>query len=354
MMDNDGESRPGIQRRRALITGGLGFIGSHLAESLLERGYEVTALDDASTGRIENVQHLLPHEDYRVVMGSVTDSALMETLVAASDVVFHLAAAVGVRLVLDDPLGGLETNITGTEVVLQAAARHRTKVLVASTSEVYGKCVRVPASEDDDVLLGASRYSRWSYAAAKMVDEFLALAYHKQKDVPVVVFRLFNTVGPRQTGRYGMVIPRFVQSALGGRPIPVHGDGQQSRAFLHVRDAVEGIVRLSESDEALGELFNIGASDEITIIDLARKVLDKTAPLAPAGARAEMTAELTLVPYEEAMPAGFEDIRRRVADTTKLRRFTGWAPQNTLDDILDDVIAEHTVGIQQAELEQAS
>jgi UDP-glucose 4-epimerase len=247
MMDNDGESRPGIQRRRALITGGLGFIGSHLAESLLERGYEVTALDDASTGRVENVQHLVPHEDYRVVMGSVTDSALMETLVAASDVVFHLAAAVGVRLVLDDPLGGLETNITGTEVVLQAAARHRTKVLVASTSEVYGKCVRVPASEDDDVLLGASRYSRWSYAAAKMVDEFLALAYHKQKDVPVVVFRLFNTVGPRQTGRYGMVVPSLIGQAIADRPLSVHGDGTQSRCFCHVHDVVRALADLMET-----------------------------------------------------------------------------------------------------------
>ena len=319
--------------RRVLITGGAGFIGSHLARALCARGDTVTVLDDLSTGRPGNLDGLMRSHGLRLVAGSVCDQALLDELTEGCDVVFHLAAAVGVQLVVEDALGTIETNVTGTECVLKAAARTGAKVLLASTSEVYGKCLTLPASEDDDVLIGASRNSRWSYAASKMVDEFLALAYHRQRGLPVVVFRLFNTVGPRQSGRYGMVIPRFVAAALVGRPLPVHGDGGQSRSFLHVEDAVAGILALAECEAAVGEVFNLGGSVEVTVSQVAEKVLHQVGR--------PMTADsITYIPYDQAYASGFEDIRRRVADTSKLRRYTGWVPQRSLDDILSDVAAD--------------
>ncbi|MEP7054012.1 MAG: GDP-mannose 4,6-dehydratase [Actinomycetota bacterium] len=322
------------QYRRVLVTGGAGFIGSHLARALRARGVVVTVVDDFSTGRLANIADLDEDAGFTLVHGSVCDQELMDRLVADSDIVFHLAAAVGVQLVVEDALTTIETNVMGTETVLKAAVKGGgVKVMLASTSEVYGKCVKLPASEDDDVLLGASRNSRWSYAASKMVDEFLALAYQRQRGLPVVVFRLFNTVGPRQSGRYGMVIPRFVAAALAGEPLPVHGDGGQSRSFLHVEDAIRGILALAKSPEAIGEVFNIGSSEEVTIREVAQRVLEGVG-------RAGSADSIEFISYEEAYAPGFEDIRRRVADTSKLRECTGWAPRRSLDDILGDVIAD--------------
>ncbi|HEX7975893.1 MAG TPA: NAD-dependent epimerase/dehydratase family protein, partial [Anaerolineales bacterium] len=244
-------------RPRVLITGGAGFIGSHLAEAMLERGRGVTVIDDLSTGRFENIAHLVGHPDFRFAIDSITNEAVMDRLASECDVIFHLAAAVGVMLIVEQPVHTIETNVMGTEAVLRAALRYRAKVLIASTSEVYGKGNHLPFREDDDVVLGPTSRSRWSYAASKMVDEFLGLAYHREKGLPVVVFRLFNTVGPRQTGRYGMVIPRFVQQALRGDPLTVYGDGEQSRCFLHVHDAVEAILALADCSQAVGQVFNI-------------------------------------------------------------------------------------------------
>lgn len=317
--------------RRALITGGTGFVGGHLAARLLERGWEVTAIDNLATGALSNVEALAGHPGFRVVVGDILDEEVLDGLVAGSDIVFHLAAVVGVQLVVEDALTTIETNVLGTEIVLQAAQRHRVKVMLASTSEVYGKCAKLPASEDDDVLIGASRNSRWSYAASKMVDEFLALAYHRQHGLPVVVFRLFNTVGPRQTGRYGMVVPRFVGAALNGGPIPIFGDGLQSRSFLHVSDAVEGILSLADAPEAVGQVFNIGGEHEVTILELAQAVVNHTRHMV------DEEPGIAFIPYEEAYAAGYEDVRRRVADTTRLRTLTGWEPRRTLDDIIADV-----------------
>ncbi len=319
---------------RALITGGTGFIGSHLAAALLDTGHSVTVIDDLSTGRLDNVAPLMARPGFHLVEGNICDAAALDAVVKRCDVVFHLAAAVGVDLVLRDPLTSIETNVLGTEAVLKAAEQHGARVLIASSSEVYGKCVKLPAAEDDDVLLGPSRNSRWSYAAAKLLDEFLALAHHQQRGLPVVVFRLFNTVGPRQSGRYGMVIPRFVAAALAGGPIPVHGDGQQSRSFLHVHDAVSGIIGLAESPAAVGEIFNLGGSDEITIAHLAERVWEQV-----GGAPSEAD-RVQFIPYDQAYAKGYEDIRRRVADTTKIRTAIGWQPRFGLGDILSDVVNE--------------
>jgi UDP-glucose 4-epimerase len=326
-----------VRAPRALVTGGAGFVGSHLAESLLRLGYRVSALDNLTTGRTENVAHLLAEPDFELVVGDVRDEELVERLVATNDVVFHLAAAVGVKLILDDPLGSMATNLRGTEVVLERARAHDVKVLVASTSEVYGKVAKTPQREDDDVLLGPTRFGRWSYAASKMLDEFLALAHFRESGLPVVVFRLFNTVGPRQTGMYGMVVPRFVEAALRDDPLQVYGDGLQSRCFLHVRDAVEAIVRLAHSPRAVGGVFNVGGAEEVTILDLARRVL------ARVGGRKATNGHkpISLVPYEQAYPGGdYEDIRCRVPDIGKIRRLTRWQPKRTLDEIIDDVIAD--------------
>lgn len=329
------------QPMRALVTGGAGFIGSHLAEALLERGYAVTVLDDLSTGRRENVAHLESLRRFELVVGDVTDARLVAALARDHGLVFHLAAAVGVELILADPIRSFRTNVAGTETVLHAAARHGCKVLLASTSEVYGKTVRSPQSEDDDVLLGPSRYGRWSYAAAKLLDEFLGLAY-AQQGLPVVCFRLFNTVGPRQTGHYGMVMPRLVDAALRGEQLPVHGDGLQSRCFLHVRDAVDAILRLEGSPRAVGHVFNVGSDESLTIVELAERVL--------AAAGRERNA-IRFVSYDDAYPGGgFEDIRSRRPDTSKLRALTGWRPRRDLADILRDVIAER---LELAELHDA-
>lgn len=318
---------------QVLITGGAGFIGAHLSRTLRARGDVVTVLDDFSTGQASNLADLIGTDGFTLVTGSVCDQELLDSLMEGQDIVYHLAAAVGVQLVVEDALGTIETNVMGTGCVLEAAAKHGVKVMLASTSEVYGKCAKLPASEDDDVLIGASKNSRWSYAASKMVDEFLALAYHRQRGLPVVVFRLFNTVGPRQSGRYGMVIPRFVAAALAGESLPVHGDGGQSRSFLHVHDAIAGILALAETPAAVGQVVNVGGSLEVTMNQVAELVL------AEVGRPLDETA-IGYVPYDEAYAPGFEDIRRRVADTTKLRTLTGWAPQRTLQDILADVAAD--------------
>ncbi|MFQ5859548.1 MAG: NAD-dependent epimerase/dehydratase family protein, partial [Anaerolineae bacterium] len=258
---------------QALITGGAGFIGSHLAEALLERDYHVTVIDDLSTGQFDNIEHLRDHPRFRFAIDTITNDMVMDRLSSECDVIFHLAAAVGVELIIDSPVHTIETNILGTDAVLRAAQRYRKKVLIASTSEIYGKNNHVPFREDDDRLLGPTTKARWSYATSKAVDEFLGLAYHKEKGLPVVIFRLFNTIGPRQRGRYGMVVPRFVQQALAGRPLTVYGDGRQTRCFCDVADVVRAIISLAEEPRAVGQVFNVGSTEEISILELARKVL---------------------------------------------------------------------------------
>jgi len=326
----NGHMAPPSAPKRILITGGAGFIGSHLTEALLERGHPVTIIDDLSTGRFDNVAHLVGRANFRFALEDITNEVVLDRLASECDIIFHLAAAVGVRLVVEDPVHTITTNVMGTEAVLKVALRYRAKVLVASTSEVYGKSERVPFREDDDVVLGPTCRSRWSYAASKMADEFLALAYYRQKGLPVVIFRLFNTVGPRQTGRYGMVVPRFVRQALDGEPLSVYGDGGQSRCFLHVRDAVDALVALSGCDDAIGRVFNVGSQQEITISDLARTVLK---------AVAATDERLVFVPYDEAYAEGFEDMRRRVPDISRIYHYTGWTPQRNLDTIICDVVA---------------
>ncbi len=325
--------------QRALVTGGAGFIGSHLVERLIERGDHVTVLDDLSTGRIPNLQALEDHAEFDLVHGSVLDPELVDDLIDKADVVYHLAAAVGVDWVLRHPLRSLETNIQGTEHVLRACAAKATprRVLIASTSEVYGKNDKDALAEDDDRVLGSSRLSRWFYASAKGIDEAFALAYWQERNLPVTVVRLFNTVGPRQTGRYGMVVPRFVRWALRNEPLRVYGDGQQTRCFTNVRDVVQALVALMATPTAAGEIFNIGQPSEIRIVDLARRVIELT----------ESASELKLVPYhaDEAYgerAAGFEDMRRRVPDASKLFAYTGFRPQIGLDQTLREVIDYET------------
>jgi UDP-glucose 4-epimerase len=325
--------------RRVLITGGMGFIGSHLTEVLLKQGQYVTVIDDQSTGRLSNIQHVIDHPRFSYSVGSIMDEPVLNRLVENCDIIYHLAAAVGVSLVVENPLYTIETNVIGTEMVLKAALRHHAKVFIASTSEVYGKGSRIPFAEDDDVVLGPTRFSRWSYAASKMLDEFQGLAYYHQRGVPVVVARLFNTVGPRQTGRYGMVIPRFVQAALQGKRLTVYGDGQQSRCFAHVYDVVDAIVRLVDCPTAVGKVFNIGSQEEVSILELAYRVLRS------AGYTGALEDHIALVPYREAYAEGFEDMRRRIPDTTRIRVHTGWQPQRSLDDILSDVIAYFTLDL---------
>ncbi len=310
-----------------LITGGAGFIGSHLAEALLADGYRVTVLDDLSTGRFENIAPLVDHPRFRFAIDTILNPIVLDRLASESQIIVHLAAAVGVQLVVERPVHTIETNISGTEAVLQAAARYRAKVLIASTSEVYGKGNRVPFKEDDDVVLGPTSRSRWSYAASKMVDEFLGLAYHREYGLPVVIARFFNTVGPRQSGRYGMVIPRFVNQAIRNEPITVFGDGQQSRCFCDVSDTVRAVMGLIQQPEAVGRVFNVGSSEEVTIMQLAERVLEITGSSSP----------IQLVPYHQAYAPGFEDMRRRVPDTTRIRQLLGWQPQRDLQDILQRV-----------------
>lgn len=315
---------------RVFITGGAGFIGSHLAERLLERGDTVLLLDDLSTGQMDNITHLegRPGFDYRI--GSALDVPLVGELVDRCDVTVHLAAAVGVKLIVERPVHTIETNVRATEVVLAAAAKKQKLVVVASTSEVYGKGTKIPFAEDDDLMLGPTIHSRWAYACSKALDEWLALAYWREKGVPVIVPRFFNTVGPRQTGRYGMVLPSFAAQALAGEPITVYGTGRQSRVFGHVRDTVEAVLRLIETPEAVGQVFNIGGDREVSIHVLAEMVRQA------AGSE----SEIVLVPYEEAYAAGFEDLERRVPDVSKLERVTGFRPATSLEQIVADVVAD--------------
>lgn len=306
----------------------------------------MTVVDDLSTGTFDNVTHLVDRPGFKFAIDSITNEVVMDRLVSDCTVIFHLAAAVGVELIVRDPVHAIETNILGTREVLNVAKRYRRKVLLASTSEIYGKSEAVPFREDDDRVLGATTKARWSYSTSKAVDEFLALAYHRQMGLPVVIFRLFNTIGPRQTGRYGMVAPRFVQQALRGEPLTVYGDGQQSRCFCDVEDAVRAIVGLSESPEAVGEVFNIGSREEITMLELARKVLELV-DTTRAGARtrtdgrkpkADWRSRVKFVPYEEAYHAEFEDMRRRVPDTGKIRKTIGWEPAVPLDETLRRIV----------------
>ena len=316
---------------RILVTGGAGFIGSHLAEELLQRGHEVWALDDLSTGRLENLTSFELHPRFRFLEGSVMDSALVHGLVAQCDRVFHLAAAVGVKYVLENPLRSLLTNIRGTEVVLEAASKHRRKIVLTSSSEVYGKGVSVPFSEDDDRLIGPTHKLRWSYACGKAVDECLAHAYYQQYQLPVVIVRCFNTCGPRQSSAYGMVIPNMVQRALQGDPILVFGDGQQTRCFSAVTDVVRAMLLLADSRQAEGHVFNAGTDEEVTVHELARRIKRLCHSDSP----------IELVPYEEVYGQSFEDMRRRVPDLKKIRRFVGFRPEITLDRLLETTIRDH-------------
>ena len=313
---------------RALITGGAGFIGSHLSEALLAHGHEVLVLDNLSTGSIENIAHLKGRPGFEYFVDSVNNEPLLAELIDRSDVVFHLAAAVGVKLIVEQPVHTIETNVHGTEVVLKHENKKKKLVVVASTSEVYGKSDRVPFREDSDLVLGPTTKHRWAYACSKAIDEFLALAYWKERKLPVIIVRFFNTVGPRQTGQYGMVIPTFVRQALAGEPITVFGDGTQSRSFTHVSDVVGALLKLIAEPRAIGQVFNIGNTGEISIRDLAERVRTM----------AGSSSTLKFVPYEEAYESGFEDMPRRVPDLGKLRGMIGYEPKNALDDILVDVI----------------
>ncbi|MEV0231172.1 GDP-mannose 4,6-dehydratase [Nonomuraea sp. NPDC050786] len=310
-----------------LITGGSGFVGSHLTDALIARGDSVVILDNLSTGRLANLR---PHPNMRFVQGSILDELIVDELVHQCDVVVHLAAAVGVKLIVDQPLRSLTTNIRGSEIVIEAAHRYRKKILVASTSEVYGKNSTGPLQEDADRILGSTAVVRWAYSTAKSVDEILANAYHKERGLPAIIVRLFNTVGPRQSPAYGMVIPRLVRQALAGEPLTVFGDGTQTRCFAHVADVVDGLTRLLDDEVAIGQTFNIGASDEVSILELAKLIVERTGS----------TSGIELIPYHEAYKEGFEDMTRRVPDTTKIRKLTGWAPRHTLDDILTDIVQE--------------
>jgi len=313
---------------RYLITGGAGFIGSHLCELLLSQGHRAVAIDNLSTGRPENIAHLRPLPHFQFVQETIGNSQVLDRLTSESDVVVHLAAAVGVQLIVQDPVHTIQTNIMGTEAVLVAAQRYSCKVLIASTSEVYGKGVRVPFQEDDDRLIGPTTRSRWAYATSKAVDEFLGLAYHSQYGLPVVVMRLFNTVGPRQTGRYGMVVPRFVRQALKEEPLTVYGDGSQSRCFSDVADVTRAMSQLAKEGRAVGQVFNIGSTEEVSIRELAERVITLT------GSR----SAITYVPYEEAYAPGFEDMQRRVPSIERLSRLIGYAPRYTLNETLARVI----------------
>jgi UDP-glucose 4-epimerase len=316
---------------KVLITGGAGFIGSHLAQRCLERGDEVYIIDDLSTGSIDNIRHLKDHRRFNYYIDTVCNHRLTAELVDTCDIVYHLAAAVGVKLIVESPVKTIETNIQGTDVVLSLAAKKRKRVLITSTSEVYGKRDRVPFHEDDDLTLGPTIKGRWSYACSKAIDEFLAIAYWKERLVPTVIVRLFNTVGPRQTGRYGMVIPNFVEQALSGKDLTVFGDGTQSRCFTHVEDAVDAIIGVAEHKDAVGQVFNIGSDQEVTILELAERVVQLTGS----------NSRIVLVPYDEAYEDGFEDMMRRVPDLGRINRLIGYRPTHTLDEILNGVIEHH-------------
>jgi UDP-glucose 4-epimerase len=320
----------GSTRARYLVTGGAGFIGSYLVNALLDRGDAVIALDNLTTGRLTNLDEAGRSPDFRFVQGSVLDELMVDELVHQCDVVIHMAAAVGVRLVMEQPLKSLTTNIRGSQVVIDAAHRYRRKILMTSTSEIYGKNSLGPLHENADRILGSPTIVRWAYSTAKAVDEILANCFYRERDLPTIVVRLFNTVGARQSPAYGMVIPRLVQQALRGEPLTVYGDGRQSRCFAHVFDVVDALLRLLDDDRAVGQTFNVGSSEEIRIGRLAEMVITRTGS----------TSKIQLVPYDEAYGPGFEDMQRRVPDTTKLRALTGWTPKYSLSDILTDAIAE--------------
>ena len=315
---------------KVLITGGAGFIGSHLAERLVAEGHSVCALDDLSTGRRENLASLEGSNRFRLVTGTILDPCLVQALVDEAEVIFHLAAAVGVKLIMDEPSRSILTNINGTENVLKAALKDKKLTFVASTSEVYGKATKFPFSEDDDLTIGATKNLRWSYASAKQLDEFLTLAYVREVGLPAIVLRFFNTTGPRQTGRYGMVLPNFVQSALEGRPLMVHGTGEQTRCFGHVADVVESLVRLMDTPAAQGEVFNVANDQEVSIRGLAEQVIAATGS----------TSEIRLIPYSDVYPVGFEDMARRLPDVSKLERTIGFRPRRPLAEIIRDIVAE--------------
>lgn len=313
---------------RYLITGGAGFVGSHLAEELLRRSHEVYVIDDLSTGTIHNIRHLKTHDRFHYVIETCSNRHLLAELVDGVDIIYHLAAAVGVKLIVESPVRTIETNIRLTEVVLEVANKKKRPVFVASTSECYGKSEQFPFNEEGDLVLGPSSKGRWSYACSKLIDEFLAIAYFRERKLPTVVGRLFNTVGPRQTGQYGMVVPTFVRQALAGAPLTVYGDGQQSRCFCHVSDVVRALIGLTEKSEAYGQVFNIGNTQEISMLDLAHEVIRLT------GSR----SEVVFVPYEKAYEPGFEDMPRRVPDLGKIQALIGWQPTIGLTQILNDVI----------------
>jgi UDP-glucose 4-epimerase len=313
---------------RVLITGGAGFVGSHLAEALLERGDDVCVLDNLSTGSIDNIAHLKSHARFSYTIDSVENEPLLAELIDRADVVVHLAAAVGVKLIVEQPVHTIETNVHGTEVVLKLANRKKKLVMIASTSEVYGKSTTVPFGEDADLVLGPTSKHRWAYACSKLIDEFLALAYWKERKLPVIIVRLFNTVGPRQTGQYGMVIPSFVRQALAGEPITVFGDGTQSRSFTYVGDVVRALIALMNEPKAVGHVFNIGNGHEITIQELAEKIRAMTAS----------ASEIVRVPYDQAYESGFEDMPRRVPDIRKVSALVGYRPTVELDETLERVI----------------
>jgi len=311
------------------LTGGAGFIGSHLTEAILAGGDRVLSIDNLSTGSMDNVTHFLGHPNHRFEQASITDRGVMERMASEADVIVHLAAAVGVKLIVEHPVQTIETNVMGTEEILRVALRNKCRVLIASTSEVYGKGSKFPFAEEDDVLLGATSKSRWAYAASKMVDEFLGLAYWREFGLDVVPFRLFNTIGPRQTGQYGMVVPRFIRQALGGEPITVYGDGSQRRCFCDVRDVVPAILGLAGHSDAPGRVYNIGGTEEVSIQELAERVVEMTGS----------DSQITKVPYSEAYAPGFEDMERRVPDTERIHELLGWKPKRGLRETLSDVIS---------------
>jgi len=313
---------------RILITGGAGFIGSHLSDALVAEGHEVVALDNLSTGQLSNCEQLKDNPAFQLVVGSVLDERLVDKYAERCDAIYHLAAAVGVELIVNHPLESLTTNIRGSEIIFEMAHRYRKRVLIASTSEIYGKNTHGPLKEDEDRILGSPLKSRWAYSTSKAVDEILAFTYWKEKGIPTTIVRLFNTVGPRQTGAYGMVIPRFVQQALRGEPITVYGDGTQSRCFLHVQDVVRALMGLMQLPKAAGEAFNIGSQEEVTIETLAQRIIGLT----------QSTSKIQRVPYDKAYEAGFEDMARRIPDISKIKKFVGFKPTMTLDGILASVI----------------
>lgn len=315
---------------KILITGGAGFVGSHLADKLIGEGHEVTVIDDLSTGRYANIEHLEGHENFHLIIDTVLNEKLMEELIRETDRVYHMASAVGVRLIMERPVKTIETIFRGTDVVLAFCSRYRKRVLIPSTSEVYGKGISAPFKEEDDLLTGSTDKHRWAYACAKTLDEFLAIAHWKETRLPVVVVRLFNTVGPRQTGQYGMVVPNFIKAAINNEPLMVHGDGKQSRCFGHVLDVVEGLTKLLETPECFGKVFNIGNPEEISIKGLAEKAIEMTGS----------SSEIEYISYEEAYGEGFEDMQRRVPSIEKAKKYIGFEPTRKLNDIINDVASQ--------------